>query len=453
MKKILLILFCLATLSVAFAEGEREIIKEYWMKDLEPFEAERFISPEKCAECHEEIFDMWDGSMHSKALDDPLFVAATKLFVGKATHPGELEDAEHCVSCHNPIAYRSGQIKGSSDDYSNVDDVSRWSISCDVCHTIDEIVMLKNQSFNTDPGDGEDDAGVKRGPRDDADAMFHDSEFSAIHTSSQICGTCHNVTHLWYMTKLEGTYDEWASSPYNSPDPDKIVNCQDCHMRQSPGTPATGMTDRPDYPGSSADMGEDRDHIWRHYVSGANTFTPTLLGHPERVAMAVERLENAATLEIMADKANGKKYSALTVRVKNEGAGHMLPTGVTEFRQMWLELTVSNKKGKVLYRSGGLDSSGALSPETRIFQTVFGDPEGNPTINVSEAAVMLTDHRVPPKGWCDETYSLPKSLSGPLTVHAELKYRSMDPQLVNALLDGEHDVPIVTMTTIESVLK
>jgi len=392
--------------------------------------------------------------MHSNALDDPLFVAATELFVNAAVHPGEREDAEHCVACHNPTAYRSGRIKESSSDYSNVDDITRRSITCDLCHTVDEVVTAANASFNTDPGDGEEAPGVKREPRDDAEPVFHRAEYSEIHTSSEFCGACHNVTHLWYMTRLEGTYDEWFHSPYNSADPGLAVTCQDCHMRQSPGNPSTGMTGRPDYPGASAVMGEERPHIYRHYVSGGNTLIPSVMGRPGRKKLAEERLKHAAVLEIVGREETGEKVSALTIRVRNEGAGHMLPTGVTEFREMWLEVTVKDETGEVVFFSGGTGSDGALLSGTRVFRTVFGDPDGNPTLNVTEAAMVLNDHRVHPKGWVDERFCFDEPLNAPLTVRAELKYRSMEPGLVRRLLkDDGIEVPVVTMAVVEETLE
>lgn len=441
-----------ALLSAAVSSDEVSLIRDYWMNGLEPMEAERFINPDVCGQCHDEIHEMWDGSMHSLALDDPLFRAASKLFVSKSVHPGEREDAEHCVACHNPIAYRSGAIKGSSGDYSNVDKVTSRSISCDMCHTIDEIVMTRNTSFNTDPGNGESDPGVKRGPRSDSEPMFHEAAYSAIHTSSEVCGTCHNVTHLWYMTKLEGTYDEWYHSPYNSPDPAKRISCQECHMRQSPGNPSTGMTERPDYPGRSASMGEERPHIYRHSVTGANTFTPALLGHPDRIVLAEERLKNAAVIEVV-DTGSKGTISSVAIRVKNEGAGHMLPTGVTEFRQMWLEVEVRDRLGKVVYSSGGVGADGSLLPGTHAFGTVFGDPSGKPTVNVTEADRMLSDHRIQPKGRVDETFVFGGDLRKPLTVNARLMYRSMEPALVENLLGTRHAVPEVIMAETEKRLQ
>jgi len=172
------------------------------------------------------------------------------------------------------------------------------------------------------------------------------------------------------MTKLEGTYDEWYNSPYNSPDPGKRVVCQDCHMRQAPGLPSTGMTERPDYPGKSADMGRERPHIYRHSVVGGNVFMTALLGNTEKAELARERLMHAAELEILIPESGGV-LNGFTVRVKNEGAGHMLPTGVTEFRQMWLEVTVKDKKGKTAFFSGMTDD-GSLPEDTCLFNTVFG---------------------------------------------------------------------------------
>jgi len=445
---IILILVFLVSFSVVL-HSEVPEIEILWFEGLKPFRIEGFISPDVCNQCHSELYDMWNGSMHASALDDPLFRAATKLFIKDASNPGELADSEHCVACHTPIAYRSGQIKGSSDDYSKADDVTGRAISCDMCHSINEVVRLGNGSFNTDPGQGEDDPGVKRGPHDDAEAMYHESAYSELHTSSEICGACHNVTHLWYMTKLEGTYDEWYNSPYNSADPEKRVTCQDCHMRQSPGKPSTGMTERPDYPGTSSEMGEERPHIYRHSVVGANAFITEKLGYPEKAQLARERLQNAAVLEVLPPGA-GKSVSDITVRVKNEGAGHMLPTGVTEFRQMWLDVTVTDSKGKTVFSSGTIDSNGDLTENTCIYQTVFGDSQRNPTLNVAKASRMLHDHRIHPKGFLDETFHFKKPCKRPLTIKAELKYRSIIPSVAAMLLgDDTINVPVITMTSIE----
>lgn len=426
---------------------------EYDPEGLKPFPPDHFIEPGQCAICHDEIHEMWDGSLHSKAIEDPLFVAASKLFYTETDDPGERADGKHCVACHNPIAFRSGLVPGSSHDYSKAEGPSAFSISCDFCHSVNEIVEVKNAYMNTDPGT-EDEPGIKRGPREEAVSTYHETAFSDIHTSSVICGVCHNVTHLSHLTKLEGTYDEWYASPYNVADASKRVNCQDCHMRQTPGNPSTGMTERPDYHGeSSAMMGVERPHIWRHTVVGGNAFLPRLLGRNDLADMAVERLQNAAVLELRPSAEMIDGAVAFAVRVRNEGAGHMLPTGVTEYRQMWLAVEVSDAGGNVVYTSGKPDGNGALPAGTRLYNTVFGDVDGNPTINVAKAAVMLTDRRIPPKGWVDETFVIPDTGTGTLTVRAALNYRSADPAVVAALLGKKLDVPVIVMAEIEEPIQ
>ena len=270
-----------------------------------------------------------------------------------------------------------------------------------------------------------------------------------VYTVAHITGDCTPCHFVGLAVIVGSAYDEWYYSPYNSADPERRVTCQDCHMRQSPEKPSTGMTERPDYPGTSSEMGEERPHIYRHSVVGANAFITEKLGHPEKAMLARERLQNAAVLEVLPPGPE-KTITDITVRVKNEGAGHMLPTGVTEFRQMWLEVTVTDSKGRTVFTSGTIDSNGDLSENTCVFQTVFGDSQGNPTLNVAKASRMLYDHRIHPKGYLDETFHFKKPCKRPLTIKAELKYRSIIPSVAAMLLgDDTINVPVITMTSIE----
>ena len=43
------------------------------------------------------------------------------------------------------------------------------------------------------------------------------------------------------------------------------------------------------------------------------------------------------------------------VNIKNTGCGHYLPTGLTELRQMWLEISVTDAEGKIVYLDGKMD--------------------------------------------------------------------------------------------------
>lgn len=132
----------------------------------------------------------------------------------------------------------------------------------------------------------------------------------------------------------------------------------------------------------------------------------------------------------------------------------MLPTGVTEYREMWLEVTVKDANGTVVLSSGKMSPDGTLPSDTRLFNTVFGDSDGNPTVNVTKAAMVLTDRRIMPKGHADEGFTLPDNTRKPLTVTAALKYRSFNPGVAASLIgDKGKDIPVVVMAEVESTLR
>jgi hypothetical protein len=308
-----------------------------------------------------------------------------------------------------------------------------------------------NAAFKFDPGKGTSDPGTKRGPFKDAQSKWHASEYSEFHTSSRICGTCHNIKHVVFGTVLESTYEEWKKSPYNSPDPEKRVTCQGCHMYQRPGAPATGSTERPDNPGKAAYNGPDRAHIFTHYFVGGNTWLGTVHDAKEQVAMAEERLRHSATLRIKdVDRATGK----LTIEVTNSGAGHDLPTGTTHIRQVWLQVIVTNRQGDVIFESGKPDSRGHLPESTILYHTVFGDGTGKKVMNLARAREILKDYRIAAGETKKETLLLPARLPDEIEVNVTLNYRLLPQTYLDSFM-GERAprLPIVPMATEKRNLK
>jgi hypothetical protein len=274
------------------------------------------------------------------------------------------------------------------------------------------------------------------GPRKDADSPFHPTLYSELHTKSEFCGLCHNVSHAENKLPIEQTYSEWKNSPYNTGNPLTTINCQDCHMRQRAGIPSTGKTSRPDNPGTACDDGPDREHIWTHYFVGGNAVVTKLLGSEKHAKMAVERLQNAADLELVNTAPYRKNTLAnLQVKVLNSGAGHYLPTGITEVRQMWLHVNITDSRGKILLTSGGMDEKGAIDINAVKYFT----------------QLVLYDYRIPPKGYVIEKYAFynPDSAVSPLTVDVTLKYRSASQPLVNTLLgDNAPVMPVINMAVL-----
>ncbi len=418
---------------------------------------DQFVGPDVCEGCHSEIYAQWNGSMHSKAFADPIWRAATKLFYKEATTSDEILEMKACVKCHTPLGFRSYSISSPADDYDKLAELPAQGIFCNWCHNISEVKHLGDAGYEVEAGGGEDDPSTMLGPRKDADSPYHPTKYSELHTKSDFCGLCHNVSHAANKLPIEQTYNEWKNSPYNTGDPLTTVNCQDCHMRQRPGIPSTGKTARPDNPGKASDDGPERPHIWTHYFVGANAVVTKLLGSDLHAQMAVERLQNAADLELITEPIyRTNELSRVQVKVTNSGAGHYLPTGLTEVRQMWLDIKITDAAGREILRSGSLDKDGKIDENAVKYFTQLGNSQGEPVINVALADRILYDYRIPPKGYVVEKYAfyIPENAVSPLNAEITLKYRSTSQPLARLLLGNDApEIPVIDMVKLVKEIK
>lgn len=412
----------------------------------------QFFSPISCGACHPEIFKMWSGSTHSNAWRNPIFQALYNL--GKRTAEGESEkkNIESCVRCHFPIGHSAGEANLPTDD-------EKGGVICDFCHSVKATTGIGNAPYVLSPGNAAAmEGGTKYGPFDDSPDTIHKSQYSELHTRSEFCGGCHDVSHAGNDLPIEQTYTEWRQGPYNTGDPRTSVQCQDCHMRQRPGFPSTGSTDRPDNPGLASPEimgGKKRPHIWTHYFVGASVSSLSLPpGSETQPQMAIERLKNAATLDVQVNPSSKRgDLLRFQVGITNSGAGHYLPTGLTEMRQMWLDVSVMDAEGKTIFQSGKVDEKGNVDPNSTIYHTVFGDKNDQPTLHVWSATHIISDNRIPPKGKREEHIIclVPNDAKPPLKINAILHYRSAPQHVIDALL-GEKSakLPIIDMAEIST---
>ncbi len=415
-------------------------------------ELDRWHTPESCSECHNEIYRQWQGTMHSNAGRDPLFLAAVEHLRDRVSGEVERNELRTCTRCHSAAGHLSAGAVDSFSDLSPLTELyERGGTFCDFCHNVSGSTP-RDGWYEVEPGPGPDDMGALRGPRRDAQNQGHEVSYSELHTLASFCGTCHDQNHAGANIPVLATYSEWRDGPYNTGEAETTVVCQDCHMRQVPGDPTTGSTERPDRPGRSAPalgtMSPQRPHIWAHNFVGGNTLVPSLLADDVHGTMARERLREAATLELAApDRATAGSPVILEVRVTNSGAGHNLPTGSTEIRQMWIELRITAEGDEVVYQSGVVDDEGALPEGTHTFGTVFGDEDGEPVPLSTQATRVLRDHRIGPRETAVERFelTLPQSASGTMTVTVRLRYRPASPAMVATLLGEAPEIAITDM--------
>lgn len=392
----------------------------------EDLELGDFDSSKTCAACHTDIYDQWKDSVMAHAWVDPIY----RSLLQKASEATGGKVDNFCIGCHSPIGMVTGSI-------GKVEEERVPGVDCETCHSISARTGLDNGAFVL----SKNGANVKHGPRSDAESPFHRTNYSDLHTRSDFCAVCHNVTHPFNGAAIERTYDEWLESPYA----EQGVQCQDCHM----GTAESSKGPLK----KSAVMGKTRSNIAGHEFIGANTTLMNHLGFPETAKRSVELLRSAADIELLSAPESARPGETVTLvyKVKNVGAGHKLPTGFPEGREMWMDLRVTDGNGRTIFRSGAV-KGGRTEPGTRNFKATMGDKHGNVVeIDVWKVTRVLSDTRIPPMGYAkaDYTFEVPSDTRRSLHLKAELNYWPFSQRIADYLLgEGAMDVEIVTMDSL-----
>jgi hypothetical protein len=267
--------------------------------------------------------------------------------------------------------------------------------------------------------------------------------------------------------QLQNQYDNWRKSRWNHPgDATRTIECRECHMPlQDSRDPAAG--DSLDFNRHGGD-GKHRSHRFL----GANQVMPTLLEIPggEEQARLVERWLRgeyevpeieakwtkgpavAIELESPEEVAAGEPVTVRAIITSNK-VGHDFPTGPLDIIQSWVELTVTDPEGAVVYASGRRDERHFIEPGTFMFKAEPVDQYGNliDRHNLWEMVGVRYRRALFP-GFSDSalyTFACPGSagsgtpaLSSPrfrfeagaaseLTVRARLLYRKVDQYLLN----------------------
>jgi hypothetical protein len=167
-----------------------------------------------------------------------------------------------------------------------------------------------------------------------------------IEGNPKLCAACHEEFAPGTGAYISDTYREWEESSFNDPgDPARNRTCADCHLH------ATVADIGKPVPGRSTDGRPLQPNVVTHQFVGAQ-YHLVGLRDPQAAEQSVALLRSAARLSVSQDK------DGIVVRVANVGAGHRLPTGASDFRQMWLDVTVTDATGKVVLSSGKLDAAG-----------------------------------------------------------------------------------------------
>ncbi len=259
------------------------------------------LRAETCGQCHAAIYEEWKISTHARAFrDDAQFMAELEKSSGDYDehHPDDV--SWMCLNCHTPminqlerlvVGLENGEIgKPIYVDNPFFDpELQDDAISCATCHVQD---------------------GVVYGPRGDTDAP-HPVALGEDLMNENNCVSCHQAEAHFPDQNLAcffTTGAEWERSPAAAAG----QGCQDCHMPTVHRKVAEGF----DVP----------ERETRHHWFGGSLI-PKHPDFEEEIAPLRAIFGSGASLSVVTDEESPSGYS---VRVYNEFAGHLFPTGDPE---------------------------------------------------------------------------------------------------------------------------
>jgi hypothetical protein len=339
---------------------------------------------EYCGDCHRAIYEGWKRSAHATAMESRLFQDALKM-----TESDFNADARKvCLHCHSPLAASSG-------DLALTRKVSWEGITCDYCHSVQDV-----NTSGANPVARVEFTGVKSGPSADAVSPVHGTRFSKVHTTSLVCISCHEYKNSLGFPVLT-TYTEWQKSPYAKDG----QQCQSCHMYAVQGNIVDVRLK------STSDSG-----INLHQMPGSRS---------------VQQLNKAVRSQISTFR-QGDQLKVV-VKLTNAGAGHYLPTG-SPMRKLIMEVRVDPF------------GEGPSFHEERVYARTITDQKGimlqREHLAFLKGAKVVEDTRLAPKETRTETFSFGLPVGKRARVEANLYY-FYSPM---ALTEAEQKIRFITMS-------
>jgi hypothetical protein len=438
-------------------------LRDFELPGTQPLGGGTFDGPNLCVNCHGgydpavEPGHNFKGMMMGQSARDPLFFACLAVAEQDAPSSGDL-----CLKCHSPFGWLGGRSQPTSGGQLTAFD--REGMACDFCHrAVDPVYKpgvspVEDQAIIDGLMPGHQPAGYsngqyvidplprKRGPFADPVAP-HAFLASPFHSSSDFCGTCHDVSNPAFdrvgvtadyvpgpldapatsissatLMALERTYSEWKNSAFpagvyapefagNKPD-GVVAKCQDCHLRDVNGKGCNDVAApvRPDLPlhdmmGGNAWLGPVIATLYPSETDAAAL--------ADGASRATSMLQKAALVDVTLTPAGSSWLANVTVTNR---CGHKLPSGYPEGRRLWLDVLAYDPSGQKLYESGAYDpTTGVLTEDADavVYETqlgispplanALGLPHGK-SFHFALNDTIFKDNRIPPAGFANAAF-------------------------------------------------
>lgn len=348
--------------------------------------------------CHTDIVKEWEPSAHRYASMDFVF-QEVQVNMASELIP---EATRYCAGCHDPISLFSGakNVGNKTLSAAGADE----GVSCLTCHSTIQTDVRGNADFTIKPpprylyelhdgalAKGVSDFLIRAYPR-----THIDSYSRRLYKTAEACGACHKQfvdEELNGVGWVQGQnqYDSWRKSRWHTEgDPVKTVSCRECHMPLVADSrdPAAGDVDDPN---RGVNDGKHRSHRFL----AANQFVPRLHklpGAEEHCKMTVQWLRGEYEVPEIAERWTagpvvrvglvvpeeaqpGESVRIQTV-VTNNKTGHDFPTGPMDMIEGWVEVTVTDEAGAIVFASARPDERDYLVNPQIVFKAELIDKLG-----------------------------------------------------------------------------
>jgi len=453
---------------------------------------------ESCGQsgCHTEIYNEWKTSAHRYAAMDPIFQGIQNV-MAKQNGP---ESTRYCGGCHDPISLFSGTKNIFAANLTGQLGYNE-GISCLACHSIQKTDIRGNANYTiAQPKEylwqwspDHTLGSIARNFLIRSWPAQHNRLNKRMYKTPEYCAACHKqfidqeINRVGWV-QLQNQYDNWAASHWNHKgDARSTIECRECHMPlMASHDPAAG--DAMDYNRSPG------DHQHRsHRFLAANNFVPALLkldGANQHVKLTTDWLTGHIEIPEIRNKwtdgpvvkirieapqsvAPGKQFSIRVVMTSNK-VGHDYPTGPLDMIQSWVELRVTDARGKTVFASGQRDERNFLVPGTFLFKAEPVDQYGNlidrhnlwemvgvryrrslfpgysDTVDYNVICPSGNPAKPSAQKASDQRFTVPGATDpGPLRVEAILHYRKIDQFLLNYVMGEKSGLtaPVVDISS------
>jgi len=430
--------------------------------------ADFFMESKQCGECHKDIYQQWQSSMHHFASFNNQFYRASILHMQDLSGT---QGSKWCAACHDHAVFFNGRFDTPIKQQVDTPEAQN-GLGCVSCHSIIHVgSTMGNSDFEIAYPPLHRLAASQNAFVQNTEKFItylnpepHRRTFMKAFMRDQpaeFCSACHKVhldqpvNHYRWLRGFND-YDNWQASGVSGQGarsfyyPQQSSNCADCHMPQVP----------------SHDPGNRAGMVHSHRFAAANTAIPTI-NHDDAQEKATEAFLKSGfiTVDLFAAspvetaskgqvemKRRGNDAPTLastfavgeeaeqtgpvtlrevgkiaapinapgvafapgsTVRidavVRTRKIGHFFPAGTVDAFDVWLEFSARDSKGRALAFSGAVSDNGhgPVDRSAHFYRSYLLDGEGNPINkrNAWQARSVLYVHLIPP-GAADSVHYL-----------------------------------------------